>query len=423
MTFRTSALAALTVALAACDRDDIYGESTFSQNVAEAYAECDAGEIQFLTGKHALSLAFKPCGSNKFSAATWSPDGSLLYFQLTHGGHILVGETGDIETIPTETPVGPAAWLRDDYLAIPLAPSGTVELGSSEEVAHKQAAQAEGPWRLALYNRASQAMELVELPVKSPQDLQRSGIGSQLAMTAVGDDGIRRAYTYDPLTGETARMLPWWEGPVEHLSMSAKADLVAISHDGGVELHRLASGERVVSLDRARRAVPHPGGRYVMVELDGDAISLFTQETWRELDPARKEREQARQAQWMETLPEWAPREATPPELHILDLERQERSRITAWYGRHFEWLPQVDYWSSFLLWGVEGKQLHANVAYVDLREKLRMLAAGQAPYGVERVDWETGQAVSAGTESDGAVSKSTDDHAAESSKTTPASE
>ena len=125
--------AAALLAFVGCDRDDIYGESTFSQNVAEAYAECNAGEITFLTGKHALNTAFKPCGSNKFAAATFAPDGLLLYFQLTHGGHILVMETGDIETIPTETPVGNATWIRDNYLVIPLGPSGAVQLGASEE--------------------------------------------------------------------------------------------------------------------------------------------------------------------------------------------------------------------------------------------------------------------------------------------------
>lgn len=154
---------ALVLSSSGCDRDDLYGESTFSQDVAQAYAECDEGEIRFLTGKHALNLAFRPCGSNKFAAATWSPDATLLYFQLTHGGHILVGETRDIETIPTETPVGRATWIRDNYLAIPLGPSGSVELGSSEDVAQQTASAATGPWRLALYDRGSAALELVNL--------------------------------------------------------------------------------------------------------------------------------------------------------------------------------------------------------------------------------------------------------------------
>ena len=393
--------------LMGCDRDDLYGESSFSQNVAEAYAECNAGEITFLTGKHALNTAFKPCGSNKFAAATFAPDGLLLYFQLTHGGHILVMETGDIETIPTETPVGNATWIRDNYLAIPLAPSGAVELGSSEELAHKQAAAATGAWRLALYDRGTAALELVDLDVRSPKDLQHAGVGTQIAMTALDEAGVRRAFIYDPLTNETTRMLPWWEGPVERLSVGG--DIVAF-HDGtGITIRSRTDGAELAKAPKANRAVPHPKGRYVMLEIDGAPISLFVQESWNEFDPEREAREKARKEQWMKTLPEWAPREAVPPELQVLDLEKKQRTRLTAFYGHRFEWMPREDYWSSMLLWGVEGKQLHANVAYFDLRERLRMLEAGQAPYGTERLDWESGLPVSSETGSPADVSEEID--------------
>jgi len=391
-----------------CDRDDIYGESTFSQNVALAYAECDAGEIKFLTGKHAIHLGFKPCGSNKFAAASWSPDGTLLYFQLTHGGHILVGETGDIETIPTETPVGPATWIRDNYLAIPLAPSGSVELGASEEEAHKQAASADGAWRLALYDRGSAALELVDLPVRSPRDLQHTGTGTQVAMTALGDDNVRRAWVYDPLTGETTRLLPWWEGAVESLVVTPS--LVSFKDGDTVTIRQRTDGNEVAQVAGANRAIPHPEGRYVMVEQDGAPISLFVQEGWRELDPEREAREKARQEQWMENLPEWAPREAVPPELHILDLEQHTRTKITAFYGDRFEWLPRENYWCSMLLWGVEGKQLHANVGYLNIHERLRMLDSDQEPYGMERVDWTTGAPVSTVSGSTGDVSPESGD-------------
>jgi hypothetical protein len=405
----------LTLLSTACDRDDLYGESSFSQNVALAYAECDAGEIKFLTGKHAINLGFKPCGSNKFAAATWSPDGTLLYFQLTHGGHILVGETGDVETIPTETPVGPATWIRDNYLVIPLAPSGSVEFGASEEEAHKQAASAQGAWRLALYDRGTSSLELVDLPVTAPRDLQHTGIGTRVAMTAVGEDGVRRAYEFDPLTGETSRILPWWEGEVAALHVAG--DRVAFKDGTAITIRNSADGTEVASVEGANRVVLHPKGRYAMAEIDGAPISLFVQETWRELDPEREAREKARQEQWVKNLPEWAPREAVPPELHILDLEKQARARITAYYGHQFEWLPREDYWCSMLLWGVEGKQLHSNVGYLNIRERLRMLDGGQEPYGIERVDWSTGAAVSTETGSSADVSPETRDEADTPSK------
>ena len=75
--------------------------------------------------------------------------------------------------------------------------------------------------------------------------------------------------------------------------------------------------------------------------------------------------------------------------------EKKQRTRITAYYGKQFEWLPREDYWCSMLLWGAEGKQLHANVGYLNIRERLRMLDAGETPYGMERLDWVTGETVS----------------------------
>ena len=260
-------------------------------------------------------------------------------------------------------------------------------------------------------------MELIELPVRAPRDLQHAGVGTQLAMSAIGEDGVRRAWTYDPLTGETTRMLPWWEGPVEHLSLAG--DLVSFKDGDAVTIRRREDGSEQASIPHAHRAIPHPKGRYVMVEQDGAPISLFVQETWRELDPEREAREQARKEQWMKTLPEWAPREAVPPELHILDLEKKQRARITAYYGDRFEWLPRQDYWCSMLLWGVEGKQLHANVGYLDIRERLRMLDAGQVPYGLERVDWTTGAAVSS---TDGSVGEGSTEtgHASETAPKPP---
>jgi hypothetical protein len=70
------------------------------------------------------------------------------------------------------------------------------------------------------------------------------------------------------------------------------------------------------------------------------------------------------------------------------------------------------------LLWGVEGKQLHSNVGYLDLRERLRMLDSDQEPYGMKRVDWETGKSVSSVTGSAPAVSPATGEEAEATPKT-----
>lgn len=382
---RTPLRAALLGALllSACDRESVYGRSDFTENVTEAYDECDKSEIGFLTAKHDLRLAFEACGSNHFANIAWSPDGTLVYFQLTHGGHILVAEEKRIETVPTETPSGPAAWLRDGLLAIPLRPLGDQPPPAGVSAANIPPDSA----RLALFDRGAATLQIVALPVKEPDHLAPWGDGRTLILTGIGADGLRRPYHFDPASGVIERAVPFIEAPgLTDLVYVPEADLVSWSDGKHAELLRISDGSSVKVLAGVKRAVPHFDGRYVALEVDGAPISLFDQTTWKELSPEAQERERKKTEQWMKNLPDWAPREASPPELQILDLQKDEIYRITAWYGEDFEWLRPRPYWTSQVLWGVEGKQLKRNVAFVDLREKLRMFEVGDVPFGMERV-------------------------------------
>jgi hypothetical protein len=403
----SAALLCLPLLSVGCSRDDLYGEATFTDNVAEAYADCDPGEIKFLSGKHNLRLAFRACGSNKFHQTAWSPDGTILYFQLTHGGHLLIGDEKRIETIDLETPVGPAAWLRDHVLAIPLPPLGAVERGESEEVAARRASQSGKDYRVAIYDWGARTVEVFSLPgLREPADLAGAGKANQLVLTGIGDDGLRRPYRFDPDTGTVERVLTAVDADMKRFVWEPRADLASWSSAEGSELVRISTGEVVKELPGVQRAIPHPDGRYVALELEGAPISHFDQRTWRELSPEAREREEARKAQWLATLPDWAPREAMPPELHVLDLQKDERWRITAWYGDHFAWLAPQPYWCSMIIWGIENKQLHRNVAFTDLREKLRMADKGQVPYGMEA--WPADKPVSAATPAADTVSPKT---------------
>jgi hypothetical protein len=58
------------------------------------------------------------------------------------------------------------------------------------------------------------------------------------------------------------------------------------------------------------------------------------------------------------------------------------------------------------IIWGIENKQLHRNVAFTDLREKLRMADKGQVPYGMEA--WPADKPVSAATPAADTVSPKT---------------
>ena len=365
----------LLMALTGCERDDFYSDATFTDNVAVAYASCDDKEIGFLAAKHGIQLAFDACGSNKFSGIDWSPDGQVLSFSLTHGSHLLDADTMQIEVMPTETPLASTAWIRDGLLAIPLPPT--------------EAAGDAGPLRIAYYDRAARTIDYVEMPTgyTDPRDLQpAAATGDGVALSLIGPDGLRRPFGFDRNTGSLDRILPFLDQPVDRFSLAPAADLVAWSSADSTELMRTSTGESLHVFAGVTRGIPHREGRYVALEVLGEPISLFDQRTWNELSPEARERELRRKEKWLETLPEWAPREAQPPEIHVVDLSKNERYRITAFFGDHFEWYAPRNYWLSFILWGIEGKQLHRNVAVTDIAERLRMLDKEETPMGVERL-------------------------------------
>ncbi len=361
------------IVLQGCSRDDLYSESTFTENVAEAFADCNASEIRFLASKHSIQTAFRNCGSNNFADVAWAPDGVHLVFRVTSGAYLLNAETKTISTIPTEVPTADSAWLSAELLALPLQPA--------EGAQHA---------RIALYNLTSSALTISDLTVDDPQDLQPWGDGEQLLMLAVREDGTRWPYRFNPASGELTQVFEFITEPVERIVYTPEAELLAWTAEGSTELMR-TDGTSLRVLTGVKRAIPHPEGRYVMLEVDGEPISPFDQRAWNELSTAARERELARQQEFVERLPQWAPREYTPPELQILDLEKKTRYRITAFYGDHFEWYrspnPMARYFSSFVLWGIENKQLNRNVGLTDLAERLRMLDQGELPLGFAQIE------------------------------------
>ena len=379
-----------TILLAAgCSREDLYAQSSFTENVSEAYAECNESEIRFLASKHNIQTAFRKCGSNNFIDTTWAPDGERLYFRVTNGAYILSAEDKTIQTIPSEVPTSDSTWLHADLLAMPLIPKegGTL-------------------MRMALYNLSASTLNTVSLPATQVKDLQPWGDGQQILMlAATADDPVMRPYRFDPSTSELARVFEFITVPVERLVYTPEIEVLAWSSTEATELMK-PDGTSLQILENVIRAVPHHEGRYVMLEVIGEPISLFDQRAWNELSPEARERELARQQKFLETLPDWAPREYTPPELHLLDLEDNSRFRITAFYGSHFQWYrssnPMARYYTSFMLWGIEGKQLNRNVGLSDMAERFRMLGNGDVPIGIERYTGVSSASSETGTESEG---------------------
>ena len=360
----------LVFVLGGCSRESMYDDGSFTQNVSDAFAPCNEGEIRFLSGKHNIQTAFRRCGSNKFAHFQWSPDGVHLSFQLTHGAHIMNGLEKTITVVPTETPSHGAGWLTKDILAVPLGP-----------------AEDDTRYRVVIYNRAANTMHTLPLDVKEPRHLQAwDGKGGKVLMTAVGEDGQRRPYTLDTATGTLSRALSWLTQPVTELFMSREAKLVGWSTATDSEVAQLEDGKTLHLLPGVTRAVPNKKGDWIALELLGAPISHFDQKSWDQGTEEQRAREKVRLAKWLERQPDWVSREVQPPEIHLLHTPTRGRYRITAFYGDRVQWYPGKRAYLAFMMWGIEGKQLNRNVAFTDLRERLRMILAGQIPLGVELV-------------------------------------
>ena len=77
---------------------------------------------------------------------------------------------------------------------------------------------------------------------------------------------------------------------------------------------------------------------------------------------------------------------ATPIPITTPFQSPDQRWRFTAFYGDRFQWYtatPDPMRHASFVLWGIEEKELNKNVALTDLSERLRYAAGGNLPMGM----------------------------------------
>ena len=362
---------ALVFLLTGCSRESMYDDGSFTQNVSDSFADCSEGEIRFLASKHNIQTAFRRCGSNNFAHFQWSPDGLHLYFQLTHGSHIMNGEKKTITVVPTELPSHRAGWLTKDIIAIPLGPAA--------DDTHA---------RIVIYNRATVTMQTIMLDVSSPRHLQPwDDKGQFILMTALNHTGERHPFLLDSATGDLQPALPWLTQPIEELHISRKAKLACWSTKTDSEVAQLQDGKTLQILPGITRAVPHDEGQWIALETPGAPISHFDQKAWDQSTPEQRAREEARRDEWLKRQPDWVSREAKPPEIQLLNMKDGARYRITAFYGDRVQWYPYKRPHLAFMMWGIEGKQLNQNVAFTNMGERLRMLGTGQIPLGIERVD------------------------------------
>ena len=363
---------------------------TFSEHVGEAFEECNPAEIRFLAGKHNFMTAFEPCGSNNLVHYAWSPDGTHLYFQLTMTARIMDAEADNKANfpLPIETPTGAATWLTNTRIAVP---QGPLEEGGAE--------------RVVVFDLDSRQLIESDLPgVFGATDLQRGDSPSEIFFTASPTpEAERRIYQLDLDTGSVTPAFDFVEGPVESFTYTPDQHAIVVGSRGEV-WHYDRTASALQNHWTGLRGALHPEGRWMMLEDEGEEVSIFYQRSWDELSENARRRELSRAERFEERLPEWYPRSVKPPGLSIIDLQSGERWMFTGFQGTQFQWYDAMDYYASIVLWGFEGKELNRNVLLGNLADRLRSIERGEEMLGVKR--WQVHSEDAAAVSPPGEVSQ-----------------
>ena len=354
------------VVLLGCDRDNFYSDSSLYENIKETYKDCNLKEIDLLKKKNNIQTLFEDCGSNYISEFDWSPDGSLVYFQLFKGGYILNPENQGVDPVPVGIPLSRGTWLSQNTLVIPVSE------------------QRDGPPELAFYMLGG-LLEKYPIPGTAPKDLQALGSDNRLLLSYVDEQGQRLPYTFDRSTAEYTRAFPFITKSIQNIDVAQRANLLSYTDQMGNHLVT-KEGKGIADFPKVKRAVPHPEGKYVALEVDGEPISPLRQGEVTYRSKEAKEREEARRKKELEELPDWMPKEVVPPEIHVYNVENNQRYRFLKFYGDNFTWYEAQKYYCSFYLQGIEKQMLNPNVALTDLGVLLLMADNMDMPSGVELV-------------------------------------
>lgn len=357
----------LLALLAACSYDPTVG--TLPDNVGAAFAPCQESEIRFLSTKHNLQSVFEPCGNNNFGAFSWSPDGTRVYFQLGQTGYVMDAEAENKQTttVPTPSPIGGAAWLNANQLALPVGP-----------------AEEEGSNRVAVFDLSQKSVYYRDLPFAGAPDIHRSNTaGFAWLVVNDGEGTPNRLKQMDLADGALTDALPWLPAGFDTFTATPKANTVMVGIADTVTRHDL-DGKVLATYTPATRGTVHPDGRWLALEHEGDPISIFYQRAWDEMTEAQRKREAKRAQRLSSGLPESYPTTVDPPTLSFVDLQDGARWRMTSVYGSEFQWYEPSPYYGSFILWGFEGKQFRRNVMLGQMGDRLRATEIGRKFTGIE---------------------------------------
>jgi hypothetical protein len=370
----------LAVALAPACADSPMDRS-FSENVGLAFESCNPAEIRFIASKHNFSPAFDWCGSNHFSQFSWSPDGRLLYFELTMAHHVMdaSAENKATLTVPTPKPTGHAGWISSSRLAIPLGPDDTHE-----------------GYRIAIYDIDQSSLFDKPLPgLTDPSHVWPGDGPADVLFTALDAASVRQVYKLDLEGGGVQLAFPWIEGPVDTFTYARGVGVAVVGRKDTVTAYD-ELGVEVGTWTPATRGSLSPDGQWMMLEQLGDPVSIFSQRTWGELSDNARRRELQRTAAFEDKLPDSYPREVQPPTLSVVRMATGERWSFDAFYGDHFQWYEAQERFASFVLWGFEGKQFNRNVLLGNFFDRLRSIERGEQMIGLVPANAEAKRAVEA---------------------------
>jgi hypothetical protein len=361
------AISALLLVLGACETDPMQG--SLSENVGMSFSPCSEAEIRFMTQKHNFMTAFRPCGNNDFTTFSWAPDGKHLYFQLVMTAYVMDAEAENKQTVPvpSRTPIGPAAWLSTNRVAVPEIP--LID---------------DGPAQIALFDIEGQTVFHIDLPkLKSVRAIQRGRTPNELLL--LGDESDGTLYAFDTSDGTLGEAFSWLKTPVDTMSYTHQLDVLVVSRGNATTVHEGASGKAMGTWSPAKRGTLHADGRWLALEHDGEEISIFYQRSWDELSEKARERELRRLQKYEETIKGDFPTRVQPPTLSFVDLHDGKRWMISSVYGSQFQWYEPTPYFGSLMMWGFEGKQMKRNVLLGDMGGRFHMVENDRTMMGITR--------------------------------------
>ena len=317
-------LLALLGLLGGCDSE----APSFHDNLKTVYAPCKPDPIRLEAAKKGLQLAFEPCGSNKFSQATWSPDGTTLYYQASQGGWVM-RNNGENFPLRGVFPSARPAWINKEMLAFPVRDRG----------------------RIGVYQVRAHIVSYLDVPHVDIEQLARGDKEDEiLYLGADSPGGVKYLHKLSLNTAETERAFDWLIDGLEDFTYRRETGALCYREFGrdDVTCAKGEDGKEIIHIKGRKRGTLSLDGRFLVTEGPGAPVSMSDL-------PA-------------EELPDFIPQTIRPPSLWVHDVESGKEALWEGVHGEQFEWYEAKNYYSSFMLWGFDGRTVNRNVTIGDLR-------------------------------------------------------